>query len=203
VEALPHPLLSSTRVASRGVGLPDGLVEDYFVVPPRPKGISPAITIIQMVFDRFGAHHVEEIDPLICDDESCPREDGVKWEEAGQYAWYLAMHTKRCFRYDWEFSYQEADSVWTVIVSCDRTRPHPAVKPKALEPMPFGFEPSEWELNEPENDLKRLVEILRRLRLAEFQEQLEDECGTWMITALWNGPILQHPRGPLETDSVH
>ena len=89
------------------------------------------------------------------------------------------------------------------MVPCDRARPDPAVEPKALERLPLGFEPSEWELNERHNDLKRLIEMLRKLRLAEFQEQLEDECGTWMITVLWSGPFLQNPRWASTRDSVH
>ena len=142
---------------------------------------------------------------MSCEDPDCHCEDGIIWEReyASQCAWNLAGHTKRCFRYGWEFTYRDENSAWTITVSCDTTKKNPNLEPMTLEPAPAGFEPDEQELHERQQNLARMVENLRAINVAEFEDFVDDEYGTWKITARWSGPFLKDPRWPLKaTDTV-
>jgi hypothetical protein len=58
-------------------------------------------------------------------------------------------------------------------------------------------------MHERQQNLARMVENLRAINVAEFEDFVDDEYGTWKITARWSGPFLKDPRWPLKaTDTV-
>lgn len=141
---------------------------------------------------------------MACEDPDCHCEDGIDWDylTASQCASDLVFYTQNCYRLATEYTFDDDGSLWTVTLSCDISKPNPHCEPKTMQPMPVGFEPAQSDLKAIDGLLAKLVETLKIMKVAEFEDSREDDYGSWKILARWNGPFEKDPRWPVNPDQA-